>query len=272
MQQLKARAKINLFFHITGKRDDGYHLVESLVVFADDIYDCIAITTAEANSTKIVGGEFAGLIEGGNLIDKAVATFSDGQKYNCDLIKNIPVGAGLGGGSSDAAVVAKFLSNNASTADLMKIGVDLPVCYYDKPAFCQGIGEKITGLTDFPLLHMVLVNPRKTLLTADVFKINKVINTAAVIKPSGFDNCAGLIDFLSEQRNDLTEASVALMPQIETIITLMAQQANCQIARMSGSGPTCFGVFPDEDAAILAVQNISNLHPEFWVKYTKVQK
>lgn len=271
MHKLKAKAKINLFFHITGKRSDGYHLIESLAVFAEDIYDSIAITPAKDNFISIAGGEFAHLLEGENLINKAIQAFGENSKYHYHLSKDIPVGAGLGGGSADAALVAKFLNNNASTTALTEIGADLPICYHNKATFCSGIGEVIAPITDFPAIYMVLVNPRKPLLTKDVFKRNSMINTASLIsKPSSFGNDAKrLIDFLLPLTNDLTEASIALMPEIQTALDLIAKQPGCKIARMSGSGPTCFGIFTDKAAAISASEHIINTNPEFWIKYTE---
>lgn len=268
--KVKARAKINLFFQITGKREDGYHLMESLVVFADNVFDEIEITEAEVNSTSIAGGEFASLLidEKNNLIDKALEFFTKNMKYHCKLSKNIPIGAGLGGGSSDAAMVAKFLSANEDvTTELLKIGADLPICYYNSQAFCSGIGEIIEPIKNFPKLYLVLVNPREALITKDVFKNNTRLNTALIQnKPKDFTD--GLIDFISPLSNDLTESAIQLMPEIQTILNIIKSQDFCLLSRMSGSGPTCFGIFRDSESAMAAQANIAKLYPNYWVKYT----
>ncbi len=273
--QIKARAKINLFFQITGKRSDGYHLMESLVVFADDVYDLIEISESEENSTSIVGGEFASLLidEKNNLIDKALEAFTADIKYHCALTKNIPIGAGLGGGSSDAAMAAKFLSPNGDIIEeLLKIGADLPICYHAEPAFCGGIGEIIDPVQNFPKIYMVLVNPKKTLLTKDVFKNNLRINTASIgNKPMDFsNNVENIIDFLMPLTNDLTEAAIHLMPEIKDILRLLESQDGCYFSRMSGSGPTCFALFKDKTSAILAMKAISIKNPNYWVKHTTI--
>ena len=273
MAIIKARAKINLFFQIIGKRMDGYHLIESLNVFANDIYDLIEINPANFNSTIINGGEFAESLinEENNLINKALDTFSGNSKYHCQLTKNIPIRAGLGGGSADAAMVAKFLEPTADiSSKLLSIGADSPTCYYNKPAFCSGIGEIIKPLKNFPNLYLVLINPKKTLLTKDVFKHNQHINTPIIKnKPLDFFNdLNNLISFISPLNNDLSEAAIQLLPEIKIILDLLGKQDGCLISRMSGSGPTCFAIFTNKETALQANKTITNELPNYWVKYT----
>ena len=324
MTLLKAKAKINLFFHITGKRDDGYHLIESLVAFADDVYDSIEISPSTINSTKVIGGEFAEslLNEKNNLIDKALNSFTTNQKYTCYLTKNIPIGAGLGGGSADAAIIARFLTHlpralssikthlssltrgfSPEIGDLLRfssrdprsplrsarddervvedmvinnklteIGADLPICYFQQPTYCSGIGEILEPIKDFPKLYIVLVNPRKELLTKDVFIANKKINSPPIIhKPLFLSNSTDkLIDFLKNTDNVLTEAAAEMVPEINKILQILDEQHGCKIARMSGSGPTCFGIFTERTQAMLAKEEISKAYPEFWVKYSTI--
>lgn len=274
MSIIKPRAKINLFFQIIGKRDDGYHLMESLVVFANDIYDSIEIAESEANSTIVGGGEFSHLLinEKNNLIDKVLDRFTTDIKYHCKLTKNIPIGAGLGGGSSDAAMVAKYISKQDISQELLEIGADLPICYCNAPAFCGGIGEIIEPIKNFPKVHLVLVNPNKTLLTKDAFKNNTRINTPVINnKPIDFKGrFENLIEFISPLSNDLTESAVKLMPEIKDVLELLQSQNGCAISRMSGSGPTCFAVFKTKEDAIKAKIAIGSLHPNYWVKYTTI--
>ncbi len=275
MAIIKARAKINLFFQIIGKRPDGYHLMESLNVFANDIYDLIEINSDTSNSTSIKDGEFAAILfnEQNNLIDKALEEFGGDAKYYCQLTKNIPIGAGLGGGSADAAMVAKFLEpirNHDIDTKLLSIGADLPTCYHNEPAFCSGIGEIIQPIKNFPELHLVLINPQKTLLTKDVFKDNRHINTSTIKdKPLDFsDNFEKLIAFISPLSNDLSEAAIQLLPEIKTMLDLLKKQDGCLISRMSGSGPTCFAVFENKKTALQASEIIAASLPNYWVKYT----
>lgn len=273
MTILKAKAKINLFFQITGKRPDGYHLIESLVVFAEDIYDAIQIIPSNSNETSVIGGAFAGSLidEKNNLIDKALDYFSEDKKYHCYLTKNIPIGAGLGGGSSDAAVVAKFLQSHISNEQLLKIGADLPVCYHAEPVFCSGIGEIIKPISNFPKLHMLLVNPNKTLLTKDVFINNKSRYREAIKAiPESFNDINILLEFIKPLENDLTSSAIQLMPEISEILTLLTQQKGCVLSRMSGSGPTCFALFENKELAISAMGYISKQKPHYWVKYTAI--
>lgn len=274
MHIIKPRAKINLFFQITGKRDDGYHPMESLVVFANDVYDSIEIRESEDNSTSIEGGEFDHLLinEKNNLIDKALEAFTSKIKYHCKLTKNIPIGAGLGGGSSDAAMVAKYISKENITQELLEIGADLPICYCDASAFCGGIGEIVEPVKNFPKAHLVLVNPNKALLTKDVFKNNTRINTPSIKnKPIDFESdIKKLIEFIAPLSNDLTESAIALMPEIKDILELIQSQDGCAISRMSGSGPTCFGIFRTKQLAIKAKEFMNTLYPNYWVRYSSV--
>ena len=267
---LKAKAKINLFFHITGKREDGYHFIDSLVVFAEDIYDLIEIKEGKNKST--IDGEFAHLLvsENNNLIDKAFQTFSPGKEYNYNLTKNIPIGAGLGGGSSNAAMVIKYLNQNISNDELLEIGADLPICYHAKSAFCSGIGEAIEPINNFPIIYLVLVYPNKSLLTKDIFMLNKNINSPKINRPN-FKDADQLIEFLSSLKNGLTDVSTQLLPEVKSILDLIMAQEGCKLSRMSGSGSTCFGIFTDRGKAIEASKNIAALKPEYWVKYTIIK-
>ncbi|MEK6734725.1 MAG: 4-(cytidine 5'-diphospho)-2-C-methyl-D-erythritol kinase [Pseudomonadota bacterium] len=273
MSILKAHAKINLFFHITGKREDSYHLIDSLMVFAKDIYDEIEIIPSNENFTKIVAGEFGHFLleEKNNLIDKVLNKFSNAKKYQCNLTKNIPIGAGLGGGSSDAATVARYLNQNISNEELARIGADVPICYLSKASYCEGIGEIISPLNQKPNLHLVLVNPKKILLTQDVFNLNKKIDIPYIEKkPIGFKNTETFIDFLLDKDNVLTESAIDILPEIKDILELLLLQKDCLIARMSGSGPTCFGIFKNKNLAVEAESIIKKTHPNYWVKYTEI--
>jgi 4-diphosphocytidyl-2-C-methyl-D-erythritol kinase len=264
--KLKAKAKINLFFHIVSKRPDQYHEIQSLVAFTHDVYDEIQLKHGIDSFTS---GEFN--VSGENLIDKVLGAFVPDLNYGWHLNKNIPVGAGLGGGSSDAAAVAKLIAPNIDPKSLVKFGADLPICFHDAPAFCLGIGEKVIPVNDFPKLHVVLVNPRKPLLTTDVFKLYKSEKKGYTeMQGSFFNDTECLLDFLIRQQNDLTEPAIVLIPEINEILELISVQKGCKLARMSGSGPTCFGLFDDIDNAKAALLGIIDKKPEYWVKYSLV--
>ena len=274
MNLLKAKAKINLFFHITGKRSDGYHLIERLNVFAEDIYDTIEINADYSDKTKVIGGEFASVManEQNNLIDVAIKKFFANEQLNCRIIKDIPIGAGLGGGSADAAVVLKYLNPHLTDLELAQIGADLPICYYSKSTYCKGIGEILEPVQNLPEMYLVLVNPRKSLLTKNIFAFNKKTNTAPILDmPKNFSqDLQKFIEFLSDLSNDLTCSAIEMMPEISCILSLLEKEQNCKIARMSGSGPTCFGIFENRQDAIEASKNILQLHQEYWVKVTSI--
>lgn len=274
MTCLKARAKVNLFFQIIGKNQSNYHLIESLVVFTNDIYDLVEVTPSKDNKTTVTGGIFLPQLvdEPNNLIDKVLPFADNQQRFQCNLTKNIPIGAGLGGGSSDAAIVAKYISRNNLSEKLASIGADLPVCYFANPAYCEGIGEVLTPVNNLPSFYLVLVYPNSPLLTKDVFLRNTISNTKKIInKPIDFLNdFYRMMKFILDLKNDLSEAAISLMPEIKYILNLLEIQDNCYLARMSGSGPTCFGIFETEEFAKKAKNNIKNAHPEYWVEYSQV--
>ena len=224
----------------------------------------ITIEQAKISNIQLQDGEFDGLLqnEKNNLIATAIHNFADQTHYQCTLTKNIPIGAGLGGGSSDAAMVAKFLNPNISNDKLAEIGADLPICYHAKPAFCSGIGEVIEPVTNCPSIYLVLVNPKKTLLTKDVFKHSRIGNSTMMPR-CDFADANQLIDFLAPLGNDLTAAAIDLMPEIQSILDVFLQQDGCRISRMSGSGPTCFGIFTNQHLAMTAYSRLNAIFPEY---------
>lgn len=268
--KLKARAKINLFLHVTQKIAGGWHILDSLVAFADDVYDVIQVDTSSSNSVHIDGGEFRDAVsQYDNIISDVYEKFSNGRSFRYSLTKNIPVGAGLGGGSSDAAAVARFLNPDIYIPDLASIGADVPVCYNNKASFFGGIGELVSTASGFPQLHAILINPRKQLLTKDVFLLNKNIGRNSFNRRDDFKyDIKDLIGVLASLHNDLEDAAISLMPEIKLILSNIKQQSGCLISRMSGSGSTCFGIFSTRDEAIAARDNMLALNSDLWVKYT----
>ncbi len=279
MIKLIAPAKINLFFNILDKRLDGYHNIESIVVFAKDIYDELELIPCKKNMVTVEGGEFAHELTEKNILEHVQAKYTKNQNYRCKLVKNIPVAAGLGGGSADAAALARFLFNNKEldeklAEEIAKMGADLPICYLNKPSICWGIGEKIKKIINFPIFYVVLVNPKKKLLTKDVFANLKLANKSEVILDEDMDfknDLEFLIHKLQYLKNDLTETSILLLDEVRLILNLLNKQENCKLARMSGSGPTCFGIFEDYQSAAKAYEEIKSKAPDYWVKITKIE-
>jgi 4-diphosphocytidyl-2-C-methyl-D-erythritol kinase len=268
-----APAKLNLFLHITGKRVDGYHLIESLVVFTE-FGDSLEITRADTLTLEITG-EFAGLLQAdteNNLVMKAaklLQPYANGQGANIVLHKHIPMGAGLGGGSSDAAAALKALcslwdiviSKDELMAMALLLGSDVPACYEAMPAVISGIGEYVVPVECDAGPFALLVNPGKPLLTALVYK-----------KFSGEYAALGAdVDSLSSTQNMLEAPAIALMPKIKDIIEAIHQTKGCRLARMSGSGATCFGLYDVEEQAQSAKEQLSAIFPDAWLTVTRIK-
>jgi 4-diphosphocytidyl-2-C-methyl-D-erythritol kinase len=279
MFKLKAIAKINLFLHITAVTANNYHLLESLAVFAEDIFDEIDIGESASNNFRLSATEFSSELEGENLIEKALNNFSPENKYfSCELKKNIPVAAGLGGGSSDACAVIKHILNYPKLSDeliakLTHLGADLPLCYEEKPKYVKGIGEILEPVINLPEFYLVLVNPRKKLLTKEVFKnFDRNYFASPINFPKNFNNnFQEFIEFLAKTSNSLTTSAESLLPEISQILNLLKNQKGCSLSRMSGSGPTCFGIFLNFDDAKNCQTNIINLLPDYWIKISGVK-
>jgi 4-diphosphocytidyl-2-C-methyl-D-erythritol kinase len=250
MLRVSAPAKINLILKITGRRDDGYHLLESLVAFAD-IGDRLFINKSETSSLQL-SGPFAAALGKANIIAQAHVRLAShaGQALHSQIIleKNLPVAAGIGGGSADAAAALRGLAqlHNVDvplTEIAASLGADVPVCLDTAPAWMSGIGHNIERLPDLPPADIVLVNPRVALSTADVFaafaakgEFSKPINA-----PEGFASSAGLLDFMRAQGNDLQAAACSRASEIEDCLAALRKAGLAYVA-MSGSGATCFGL------------------------------
>jgi 4-diphosphocytidyl-2-C-methyl-D-erythritol kinase len=282
-----ARAKVNLTLHIKGKRPDGYHELESLVVFAD-VCDELTFTPAAQDSLELEG-PFAGLVDGENLVSKAkraVASWLDLEISGAfRLRKNIPVAAGLGGGSSDAAAAIRALlkTYGAGPADASAfvrrsaaIGADVPVCLHNGAAWMCGLGESVTPVSGIPALPAILVNPRIKLSTADVFRKLKAppLPAAAAGAPPALpllNDAKDAAAYASQGRNDLEAPAIALEPAVDAVLATIRRLDGCLLSRLSGSGPTCFGLFPSEDAAARAAVEIASAHPGWWALATTLR-
>lgn len=278
-----ASAKLNLFLHVTGKRADGYHLLQSLVAFTDagDVLRAGNSETLELH----VSGRFADRMpqpqrnsvwHAANLLRDFAGCESAAR---ITLEKNLPVAAGIGGGSADAAAALRLLSRlwqldlhpEERHALAVQLGADVPVCMESKPCYMEGIGELRTAIDALPACWLVLANPGVPLLTADVFKALKTSSSTPIALPVSFSSPEMLAGYLAATRNDLQATATKLLPVIDTVIGALTAQPGCMLARMSGSGPTCFGLFTNEDAARAGARNIATAQPEWWVAPTRMK-
>ncbi|RJK98733.1 4-(cytidine 5'-diphospho)-2-C-methyl-D-erythritol kinase [Paracoccus aestuarii] len=245
----RAPAKLNLALHVTGRRADGYHLLDSLVCFAD-IGDAVALEPGPLSLT--IDGPFAaGLSTDDNLCLRA-ARLAGGDAA-IRLTKNLPVASGIGGGSADAAAVLRGLLRMGHPLPdrALDLGADVPVCLASRPARMQGIGDVVTPLPPLAPLTLVLVNPRVAVPTPAIFAaLDRRDNPGLPPLPDVTDRAA-LLDWLAGTRNDLEAPAIATAPVIADVIAALRAQG-ADLARMSGSGATCFGIFGDADHAARA--------------------
>lgn len=276
-----APAKINLYLHVTGKRLNGYHEIDSLVGFAD-IGDVIRISKPEKQEFSFnIEGKFSKNLASdpqNNLVTRAAYLLASaaGKPLSCSitLVKNLPVASGIGGGSSDAAAtifgLQKFwrLDKNAPyiAPILENLGADVPVCMACTPSIMRGIGEELTPAPPMPETPIVLVNPLKPCPTPKVFGHYHAPFKQNIALPVKLPRYNDFISFLQKQGNDLTTAAQQTIPEIGNILATLTLQNGCSIARLSGSGATCFGLFQNETDAKNAAKNIATENPDWWVK------
>lgn len=276
-----APAKINLALHVTGQRRDGYHTLDTLVAFAD-FGDELTVAPAAALGLSI-GGPFAAHAPAGPenlawraamLLQKAAGT---GQGARIHIDKAIPAGAGLGGGSADAAAALLALNDLWRTGlDLdplneiaLRLGADVPMCLRGRALRAGGIGEAITPLPGLPPVPLVLVWPGVGLDTGSVFAaLNARENQPLPDPPPGFSGAADLSAWLADCRNDLEAPATGLMPAIADVLQTLRETDRCLLARMSGAGSACFGLFPTIAEAQAAAASIAAAQPGWWVRAT----
>jgi len=280
-----AAAKINLALHVTGRREDGYHLLDSAVMFAADAGDLVTVAPADKLGLSITGPFSEGLeTDGNNLVLKAVEALNKVcarrlRPCHITLEKHLPVASGIGGGSADAAAALNALmAFNAMEVPAdqlagiaLELGADVPVCLASAACRMRGIGEEIEPWTSTPDLQAVLVNPRVAVSTAAIFKTLALLpgqpaGTGMGEMPARSD----CLDWLAGCRNDLQPAACDLQPVIGLVLEAIAATDACRLARMSGSGATCFGLFDDADAAGVAAERLRQAHPGWWVAATRL--
>jgi 4-diphosphocytidyl-2-C-methyl-D-erythritol kinase len=276
-----ARAKVNLTLTVHGRRGDGYHELESLVAFAQ-IADVVTIDT-DAGDRLTVTGPFAHCISGENLLTKAAALLRETGRPlrigSVHLQKALPVAAGLGGGSADAAALLRAVRRaNTEHADAIpwleiaaRLGADVPMCFTDRPVLVWGKGEHMAPVQLLPAMNAVLVNPRVPLETGTVFAaLQSGPAPDAAVAPARpeLSDLDGLLAYMRTRGNRLEEAACGLLPAIGEIKALLAAQPDCRLAAMSGSGPTCFGIFASPASARRAAATVAAAKPDWWVERT----
>lgn len=280
-----APVKINLSLAVTGRLDNGYHLLDSLVAFAD-IGDRVTIEPASGFSFHVAGpfawdfspADLDDSRASGNLAVKAAYGMAEAARkpmtFRLTLHKNVPLASGMGGGSADAAAVAWGLMElwglqRASLpwldTLLLSLGADVPVCLACQPARMMGVGERLERLPSLPELPALLVNPGVACPTPDVFRLFGGPYAMPSVLPSSMDKKIWM-SWFEGHGNSLTEAAVNLVPEIAFVLSDIKSYEGCLLSRMSGSGATCFGLFENEDQAGAAAEAITTKHPEWWVK------
>ncbi|MGX9146201.1 4-(cytidine 5'-diphospho)-2-C-methyl-D-erythritol kinase [Mesorhizobium sp. 128a] len=276
-----APAKINLALHVTGRRADGYHLLESLAVFTR-FGDRVEIEPADSDRLAVSGRYATSVpIDDSNLVVKAREALrrqagKQSTPVAIRLEKNLPIASGVGGGSSDAAAVLRGLVQtwglDISEAELARIGLtlgaDVPMCLAAKPLVARGVGDELSLLRNFPALALVLVNPGVAVSTQDVFNaLEKRDNEPLPPMPRSFD-FHSVRNWLEITRNDLGAPAQAIQPPIGRALSLL-NRAGSGFSRMSGSGATCFGLFETGNVAKRAAAEIRSREPDWFVAATR---
>lgn len=266
-----APAKVNLFLHVTGRRADGYHLLDSLAVFADAA-DELRAAPADTLSLTIEGPFAAALaVEPDNLVLRAARALAEaaGMPSRAQLVltKNLPVASGIGGGSADAAAALRVLGRLwGVTADLSslaaRLGADVPVCLASRPARMGGVGEVLTRAPALPPYGMVLLNPGTPVATAEVFRARTGAFSPQADLPPSWTDAASMAADLASLRNDLESPAIGVCPPIGAALAVLRAIPGCLLARMSGSGATCFGLFATEDQAKRVASSLGR--PGWW--------
>ncbi|MCE9521806.1 MAG: 4-(cytidine 5'-diphospho)-2-C-methyl-D-erythritol kinase [Alphaproteobacteria bacterium] len=277
-----APAKLNLFLHVGDKRADGYHDLLSLAVFAD-VGDWLTLAPARTLSLRITGPFAPDLTaDDSNLVLKAARALvswaeAHGVKthgVDLSLEKNLPIASGIGGGSSDAAATLLALAEHWALpigidelhAIGRTLGADVPVCLFARPAYMLGIGDELKALTNVPPFALLLVNPGIHVATAPVFAALRT--RSGTFEPKAFKG-ASAHDFalwLDALSNDLAAPATILAPVITSVEAAITATDGCLLARMSGSGATCFGIYATHEEAVAAAAVIAQAQPHWWVK------
>jgi 4-diphosphocytidyl-2-C-methyl-D-erythritol kinase len=282
---IAAPAKINLFLHVLGRRDDGYHRLDSLIGFVE-IGDSIEVAPAPDLALAIEGPFAAGLSAGeDNLVLRAARALSAAAGGRVPgaairLIKNLPLASGIGGGSSDAAATLKALDSlwRLSLGDPalgrlgLALGADVPVCLLGRTARVGGIGDALAPADPLPAFGVLLVNPLVPVPTAAVFG---ALHGRYTVEAPAAPVAASAREFarwLGRCRNDLAAPALEIAPVVGEVLDALASAKECLLARLSGSGATCFALFPDIRFAEAAAEDLKAAHPGWWIDATRFRR
>lgn len=286
MLTLDAPAKINLALHVTGRRGDGYHLIESFVVFTE-LGDQVVAGLSDADDFQLDGNEAGALSSeaaSSNLVVRARDALRDaacqaGQSappVTIRLDKRLPVASGIGGGSADAAATLKALcrlwkfqpDSEALSGIALDLGADVPMCLNGSTLLARGIGEALHPLDLGFALDLVLINPRIGVSTPKVFSQLSRRDNAPLAQPPNLSDKDQFLAWLADARNDLEAPARGLVPQISECLALL-ESSGARLARMSGSGATCFGLFACRDTAAHAAARLRREKPEWFIAATR---
>lgn len=275
-----APAKLNLYLHVLGRRQDGYHELDSLVAFAD-VADLVTVTESETPSL-VIDGPFAQALQGEpvetNLVWRALHALADrlgrAPTVAIRLRKSLPIASGIGGGSADAGACLRALARlwtlddaGAALADVAKsLGADVPVCLDSRPAYLGGIGETLDAPPRLPDCYAVLVNPGTPVSTPAVFKARVGAFSTSARFSSVPADARALALLLNERGNDLADPAIKVAPVIRDVLTALTDTHGCLLARLSGSGATCFGLYETGARARLAAGQIQGDRPGWWIR------
>ncbi len=270
-----APAKINLTLHVTGRRADGYHLLDSLVVFAA-VCDRVTVSTGQGARLTVIGPQAAGVPDGqDNLVLRAAAAMGAvGMSF--ELEKHLPSASGIGGGSSDAAATLRAIARQTGrplpdAERLLDLGADVPVCLAARPARMRGIGDMLSDVPRLPPASILLANPGVEVPTRAVFaRLGHAENAPMPDLLPEWPDARVLAQWLADQRNDLQDAAIGVAPVIAEVLDRLAAQPDCLFARMSGSGATCFGLFEDEPGAERAAAALQSTRAGWWVAVARM--
>lgn len=259
-----APAKVNLSLHVTGQRDDGYHLLDSLVAFVA-VGD--RVTVAPGQGLRITGPQAGALpVDDDNLCLRAARAMGGGVAVTLDKV--LPVSSGIGGGSADAAAVLRAMARMGrplpDAASVLRLGADVPVCLAGRPVRMEGVGERLSPVA-LPPAWVVLANPGVAVATPAVFRALARRDNAPMPPLPALADTPALAAFLRAQRNDLQAAAIGLAPAIADVLGALAAQPGCLLARMSGSGATCLGLFAARAGAEAAAKALLRARPLWWV-------
>lgn len=281
MLKVSANIKLNLYLNITGRKENGYHLIDSLFVFLNKGDE---IEIKESNKYELIykgvfKNELPNVNE--NLITKTYKTFIENiecknKKVKIILEKNIPIASAMGGGAIDAAAVFrglnKFYDYPYSENKLLELGVtlgaDIPSCIKNKPAFVSGIGENIEQIENLPKLYFVLINPMIPILTKEAYKIYKEKNLpfSKINENREIKNIKNIADIIKENGNDFLEIAKEKAPEINDILSILNKDKNCLASSITGKGPTCFGLYETKEDAEIFANKFKKSGPNWWIE------